>query len=182
MSSCRVDVPFWVFCLYPIVDPGLLLLSHVSHVWLCATPQMAAQQAPPSLGFSRQEYGSGLPFPSPLHKVKSKVKSLSCVRLLATPWTVAHQAPLSMGFSRQEYRSGLPLPSLRSRSAAGKLFCKGPETKWASPMAHWVTDLPAMPKTQVWSLGPKYPLEEEPGRLHPKSCKKLCNWAQRLNM
>ena len=26
---------------------------------------MAAQQAPPSLGFSRQEYWSGLPFPSP---------------------------------------------------------------------------------------------------------------------
>src|SRR5574341_849406 len=28
---------------------------------------MAAHQAPPSLGFSRQEYWSGLPFPSPMH-------------------------------------------------------------------------------------------------------------------
>ena len=36
-----------------------------------------------------------------LDKVKSKVKSLSCVRLFVTPWTVAYQAPLSMGFSRQ---------------------------------------------------------------------------------
>ena len=43
----------------------LLLLSHVSHVWLCATPQTGAHQAPLSLGFSRQEYWSGLPFPSP---------------------------------------------------------------------------------------------------------------------
>ena len=43
----------------------LLLLSHLSRVRLCATPQMAAHQAPPSLGFSRQEYWSGLPFPFP---------------------------------------------------------------------------------------------------------------------
>ena len=46
----------------------LLLLSRFSHVRLCATPEMAAHQAPPSLGFSRQEHGSGLPFPSPMHE------------------------------------------------------------------------------------------------------------------
>ena len=44
----------------------LLLLSRVSHVWLCVTPQRAAHQAPLSRGFSRQEYWSGLPFPSPV--------------------------------------------------------------------------------------------------------------------
>ena len=33
---------------------------------------MAAHQAPRSLGFSGQEYWSGLPFPSPMHKVKSQ--------------------------------------------------------------------------------------------------------------
>jgi len=43
----------------------LLLLSHFSRVQLCVTPEMAAHQAPPSLGFSRQEHWSGLPFPSP---------------------------------------------------------------------------------------------------------------------
>jgi len=42
--------------------------SHFSHVRLCATPQTAAHQAPPSLGFSRQEHWSGLPFPSPRHE------------------------------------------------------------------------------------------------------------------
>ena len=42
----------------------LLLLSHFSRVRLCATPQMAAHQALPSLGFSRQEHWSGLPLPS----------------------------------------------------------------------------------------------------------------------
>ena len=46
----------------------LLLLSRFSSVRLCATPETAVQQAPPSLGFSRQEHWSGLPFPSPMHE------------------------------------------------------------------------------------------------------------------
>ena len=46
----------------------LLLLSRFSHVGLYATPQTAAHQAPPSLGFSRQEHWSGLPFPSPMYE------------------------------------------------------------------------------------------------------------------
>ena len=52
----------------------LLLLSRFSRVQLCATPQTAAHQAPPSLGFSRQEHYSGLPLPSPLleHKYYAK--------------------------------------------------------------------------------------------------------------
>ena len=43
----------------------LLLLSRFSRVQLCATPETTAHQAPPSLGFSRQEHWSELPFPSP---------------------------------------------------------------------------------------------------------------------
>ena len=46
----------------------LLLLSHLSCVRLCATPQTAAHQTLPSLGFSRQGHWSGLPFPSPVHE------------------------------------------------------------------------------------------------------------------
>ena len=46
----------------------LLLLSHFSRVRLCATPLTAAHQAPPSLGFSRQQHWSGLPFSSPMHE------------------------------------------------------------------------------------------------------------------
>ena len=87
----------------------LLLLSHFSRVRLCATPQMAAHQAPLTLGFSRQEYWSGLPFPSPMHAC-----ILSCfghVQLYVTLWRAVHQAPLATGFSRQEYWSGLPFPS-----------------------------------------------------------------------
>ena len=70
------------------------MLSHVSCVQLCATPQMAAQQAPPSLGFSRQEHWSGLPFPSPMHESeKWKWSHSVSVRLFVIPWTAALQAP-----------------------------------------------------------------------------------------
>ena len=40
-------------------------VKSLSRVRLCATPWTVAYQAPPSMGFSRQEYWSGLPFPSP---------------------------------------------------------------------------------------------------------------------
>ena len=52
----------------PVLLLLLLLLSRFSRVRLCATPYTAAHQAPPSLGFSRQEHWSGLPFPSPMHE------------------------------------------------------------------------------------------------------------------
>ena len=58
----------------------LLLLSRFSRVRLCATPETAAHQAPPSLGFSRQEHWSGLPFPSPMHESESQVAQL-CLTL-----------------------------------------------------------------------------------------------------
>ena len=40
-------------------------MKSLSHVQLFAAPWTVAHQAPPSMGFSRQEYWSGLPFPSP---------------------------------------------------------------------------------------------------------------------
>ena len=57
----------------------LLLLSRFSRVRLCATPYTAAHQAPLSLGFSRQEHWSGLPFPSPMHESEKWKGSLSVV-------------------------------------------------------------------------------------------------------
>ena len=114
----------------------MLLFNHLkvkvkslSHVQLFVTSWTIACQPPPSIGFSRQEYWSGLPFPSPGDLPDPGIKprspalqadplpseppvlSLSSVQLFMTPWTVAHQTPLSMGFPRQEYWSGLPFPS-----------------------------------------------------------------------
>ena len=98
------------------------VLSHFSRVWLFATLWTVAHQASLSLGFSRQEYWSGLPcippgyLPDPgiepgspvscivggfftteppgkpSDGMKVKVKSLSRVRLFATPWTVAYSS------------------------------------------------------------------------------------------
>ena len=53
--------------------PGILqarTLESLSHVWLLATPWTAAYQASPSMGFSRQEYWSGVPWPSPKKETK----------------------------------------------------------------------------------------------------------------
>ena len=50
------------------------VLSCFSRVRLCATPEMTAHQAPPSLGFSRQEHWSGVPLPSPMHESEKSAR------------------------------------------------------------------------------------------------------------
>ena len=76
----RVAVPFPVVSLHLAADlaegfkKGIgnvnltidkVKVKSLSHVWLFATPWTVAYQAPPSMVFSRQEYWSGMPFPSP---------------------------------------------------------------------------------------------------------------------
>ena len=46
----------------------------LSPVQLFATPWTVAYQVPPSMGFSRQEYWSGLPFPSPVFNISKEIK------------------------------------------------------------------------------------------------------------
>ena len=46
---------------------------------------MEAHQAPPSLGFSRQEHWSGLPFPSPMHESEERKWSRSVVSYSSRP-------------------------------------------------------------------------------------------------
>ena len=56
-------------------------VKSLSRVWLLATPWTAASQAPLSMGFSRKEYWSGLPFPSP-NRIPILFKSWFCYLLL----------------------------------------------------------------------------------------------------
>ena len=65
-------------------------VKSLSHVPPSVTPWTAAFQAPPSMGFSRQEYWSGVPLPSP--KCPSVQFSRSVVYHSATP-AVHHQLP-----------------------------------------------------------------------------------------
>ena len=49
-------------------------VKSLSRVWLLATPWTAAYQAPPSMGFSRQKYWSGVPLSSPLEVLTMAIK------------------------------------------------------------------------------------------------------------
>ena len=55
----------WVAISFSNAGKWKVKLKSLSRILLFATPWTAAYQAPPSMGFSRQEYWSGLPFPSP---------------------------------------------------------------------------------------------------------------------
>ena len=55
----------WVAIAFPNPWKWKVKVKSLSRVRLLATPWTAAYQAPPSMGFSRQEYWSGLPLPSP---------------------------------------------------------------------------------------------------------------------
>ena len=73
-------------------------VKSLSRVRLSATPWTAARQAPPSMGFSRQEYWSGLPLPSP-HKAEADVfLELSC--LFNDPTDIANFISGSSAFSK----------------------------------------------------------------------------------
>ena len=112
----------------------LLLLSHFSPVWLCATHRRQPNRLPRPWDSPGKDTGVGCRFLLQCLKVKSESKSLSCVRPSAIPWTTAFQAPPSMGFSRQEYWSGVPLPqfSLKSPCVPTVLSSLPP-----TPGRHW---------------------------------------------
>ena len=55
----------WVAISFSNASKGKVKVKSLSRVRLLATPWTVAHQAPPSMGFSRQEYWSGVPLPSP---------------------------------------------------------------------------------------------------------------------
>ena len=55
----------WVAISFSKAGMWKVKVKSLSCVWLLATPWTVAHQAPPSMGFSRQEYWSGVPLPSP---------------------------------------------------------------------------------------------------------------------
>ena len=77
-SGDFLDLDFWS-CV-PSMSAGMPA-QLLSHVQLFATPWTRAHQAPLSMGISRQEYWSGLPFPPPgdLHNRRSNPHLLRCL-------------------------------------------------------------------------------------------------------
>ena len=68
----------WVAISFSNAWKWKLKVRLLSRVQLLATPWTAAYQAPPSMGFSRQEYWSGVPLPSPNYLLKVNIWSYSC--------------------------------------------------------------------------------------------------------
>ena len=126
----------------------LLLLSHFSHVQLCATPWMAAHQAPLSLGFSRQEFWSGLPFPS-LHPSDSFSEGKQAT--LDNPMTLWSRTFFIADFIySQKHLETVPPPLLTC--CLESRFC-GALGGWANYPAVKTDWTSALPLTQV-SLSP----------------------------
>ena len=61
----QARTPEWVAISFSNAWKWKVKVKSLSRVWLLATLWTAAHQAPPSMGFSRQEYWSGVPLPSP---------------------------------------------------------------------------------------------------------------------
>ena len=67
------------------LSPCVLCCAYtLSHGWLFVTPQTVVCQAPLSMGFSRQEHWSGLPFPSPWDLPDPGIEPVSPVSLALT--------------------------------------------------------------------------------------------------
>ena len=74
-------------------------LKSLSHIRLLATPWTAAYQAPPSMGFSRQEYWSGVPLPSPWLYLRLYKYSITVKTILSTGMFSTCHNPMNWWFS-----------------------------------------------------------------------------------
>ena len=92
----------WVAISFSNAGKWKVKVKSFSCVQLFATPWTVAYQAPPSMGVSRQEYWSGVPFPSP--NISTQLCPTICSPVESTlPGSSAHE------IFRQEYWSGVPL-------------------------------------------------------------------------
>ena len=111
------------------------------------TPWSVAHQVPLSMGFSRQEYYSGLSFPSLGNYCYCccVVQLLSHVWLFETPWTAAHQASLSFTISR----SLLKFMSIELVMLSNHLIlCRPP-----SPLSFNLSQHQGLPMSQLFTSG-----------------------------
>ena len=83
-------------------------VKSLSHVWLLATPRTAAHQAPTFMGFSRQEYWSGVPLPSPPLILRPPTKGFDWVIVLQG---LAHPKSKSQSWMNPEISA---LPNLKA--------------------------------------------------------------------
>ena len=107
-AQSRLDLWWPTFWICPLSNMLLLLLSRFSRVRLSVTPSTAAYQAPPSIGFSRQEYWSGWLLPSASNISKHYSKPVMCAQLL---WPNLAQ-PYERNSALTSVRDSLPVATL----------------------------------------------------------------------
>ena len=80
----------WVAISFSNVGKWKVKVKSLSHSRLLATPWTAACQAPPSMGFSRQEYWSGVPLPSPIKTSASPLLTMPkpLIVWITTNWKI----------------------------------------------------------------------------------------------
>ena len=104
----------WLFCFFLVWK-----VKSLSCVWLFATPWTVAYQAPPSTGFSRQEYWSGLPFPWIGINFISiwKTNCTSTIIYIGTSWKLYLQFLSSMFWTHinQDFILTIPIKMLLTR-------------------------------------------------------------------
>ena len=121
-------------------------VKSLSSVWLFATPWTVAYQAPPSMGFSRQEYWSGLPFPSPGDLPDPGIEPGSPTSRADVLTSEPPGKPLKWQRTLANYLSEFWL-------AAGTWFCLPPNPfhecfrVWGCSHLTWSSDLDPCPKT-----------------------------------
>ena len=92
----------WVAISFSNAWKGKVKVKSLSHLWLLATAWTAAHQAPPSMGFSRQEYWRGVPLPSlkceGQAEPKGAKRSEASGSILASPFVCFFLLPLSLTY------------------------------------------------------------------------------------
>ena len=90
----------WVAISFSNARKGKVKVKSLSRVWLLATPWTAAYQSQPSMGFSRQEYWSGVPLPSlQAYAMKIKSRETMDLRFLGKDWQKCIHIPSLRQFS-----------------------------------------------------------------------------------
>ena len=157
----QVRILEWVAISFSNAWRWKVKVKSLSSVRLFATPWTTAYQAPLSMGFSRQEYWSGVPSPSPA-KMWKQCKCPKTGEHINKMWYI----------STMEYYSGCPNSSVGKESTCnggdlglipglGRSTGEGIGYPLQYSRTQLVKNLPALQETWVWSLGWEDPPETE---------------------
>ena len=125
----------WVAISFSNAEKWKVKVKSLSRVWPSATPWTAAHQAPPSMGFSRQEYWSGVPLPSPRNTWSNS---------LIWPWSTEWIRQRLTEFCQE---NTLVTANTLFQQHNRRLYTSLDITSWSIPKSNWLYSLqPKMEK------------------------------------